>query len=64
MDLDALMPISLAALSFTSGLSSGGGDGMAASSSGSMEGRLDTGLEEGRLDDVSGFRDDLLRGGG
>lgn len=58
------MPINLAALSATSGLSSGGGDGIAASSSGSIEGRRDTGLEEGLLDDDSGFRDDLLRGGG
>jgi hypothetical protein len=58
------MPINLAALSVTSGVSSGGGDGMAASSSGSIEGRRDTGLEEGRLDEDSGLRDDLLLGGG
>lgn len=37
---------------------------MAASSSGSIEGRRDTGLEEGRLDEDSGLRDDLLLGGG
>lgn len=58
------MPISLAALSVTSGFSSGGGDGMPASSSKSTEGRQDTGLEEVLLEDDSGFRDDLLRGGG
>ncbi|KAJ5212538.1 uncharacterized protein N7498_004184 [Penicillium cinerascens] len=57
------MPINLAALSATSGLSSGGGVGMAASPSASTEGRLDAGFDDG-LVAADGFLVDLLRGGG
>ena len=52
LDFAPVIPINLAALSGSSGLSSGGGDGIAASPSASTDARLDTGFEV----DFVGFR--------